>query len=91
MYTKSKQSVAVGIVASRLSVPYDVGSMPMYSIPSSVSEMSIDRSLLPAAQAELTQLLHQFFCRLGEFPYEVSIALMEQDALWHRPFQFTVS
>ncbi len=46
--------------------------------------MSIDRRLLSAAQAELTQLLSQFFYRLDEFEYESLIALMEQDALWHR-------
>ena len=46
--------------------------------------MSIDRRLLPAAQAELTQLLSQFFYRLDEFQYESLISLMEQDALWHR-------
>ena len=46
--------------------------------------MSIDRRLLPAAQAELTQLLNQFFYCLDEFQYETLIALMEQDALWHR-------
>jgi hypothetical protein len=46
--------------------------------------MSIDRRLLPAAHAELTQLLSQFFYRLDEFQYESLIALMEPDALWHR-------
>jgi hypothetical protein len=46
--------------------------------------MSIDRKLLPAALAELTQLLHEFFYRLDEFQYEELVALMEPDALWHR-------
>jgi hypothetical protein len=46
--------------------------------------MSIDRKLLPAAQAELTQLLNEFFYRLDEFQYQELVALMEPDALWHR-------
>ena len=46
--------------------------------------MSIDRKLLPAAQVELAQLLHEFFYRLDEFEYEALIALMEPEALWHR-------
>jgi hypothetical protein len=53
--------------------------------------MSIDRELLPAAQADLTQPQNQFFYRLDEFQYEALIALMEQDALWHRQFQSTAS
>jgi hypothetical protein len=46
--------------------------------------MSIDRRLLPTAQAELTQLLNEFFYCLDEFQYQALIALMEEDALWHR-------
>ena len=44
----------------------------------------MDRKLLPAAQAELTQLLNEFFYHLDEFQYEALVALMETEALWHR-------
>ena len=44
----------------------------------------MDRKLLPAAQAELTQLLNEFFYHLDEFQYEALVALMEPDARWHR-------
>lgn len=46
--------------------------------------MTIDRNMLPAAQAELTQLLNEFFYHLDEFQYEELVALMAPGALWHR-------